>query len=151
MIFTPALVYRDPKAAIAWLERAFGFELTMLIESPDGDANTLHAEMKLGGQGLIMIGGEWSEWARSPASAGGANTQSVHVDLEGGIDAHCERARSAGAVVLQEPQDQFYGQRTYRARDPEGHVWNFSQVIRQVSKEEMESASGLRLAVYREE
>ena len=30
--FTAATFYRDPKAALAWLERAFGFEVTMAIE-----------------------------------------------------------------------------------------------------------------------
>jgi len=63
--------------------------------------------------------------------------------LPGGLDAHCERARAAGAVITQEPEDQFYGARTYRARDLEGHVWNFSQEGRAVSSEEMNAASGL--------
>src|SRR5579859_4558936 len=50
--------------------------------------------------------------------------------------AHCEHARPAGAVIEMEPEDQFYGARTYRAKDVEGHVWTFSQTIREVSREE---------------
>jgi uncharacterized glyoxalase superfamily protein PhnB len=148
--FTPALSYRDPHAAHDFLQRAFGFELTMLIEAPDGDAGMLHSEMKLDGQGLIMVGGEWADWARSPASVGGVNTQNIHVTLDRDIDEHCRRAREAGAVILQEPETQFYGDRTYRARDPEGHVWTFSQRLREVSRQEMEQASGLVFKVYRE-
>ena len=66
------------------------------------------------------------DWTKSPASVGGANTQLVHVRLERDLDGHCERARKAGATIFQEPADQFYGDRTYRAFDHEGHCWSFS-------------------------
>ena len=69
----------------------------------------------------------------------------MHVQLEKGIDAHCERARAAGAVIVREPADQFYGDRVYAARDPEGHVWSFAQTVRRVSREEAEKASGLKI------
>ena len=96
--FVPALSYRDPKAALDWLARAFDFELTMAIDGPDDDPTQCHYEMGYEGRGRIMIGGEWNEWMRSPASVDGHNTTSVHVDVTGDIDAHCERARAAGAA-----------------------------------------------------
>lgn len=65
--------------------------------------------------------------------------------LKDGLDARCERARAVGAAILQEPTDQFYGDRTCRLRDPEGHVWNFGQTVRVVSREEAEKASGLTI------
>jgi len=145
MAFTPAVFYKDPMAALAWLEQAFGFETSMLIEPPQDDPRMMHAEMSLAGAGRVMVGAEWSDWTRSPASVGGANTAAVHVDLEADIDAHCERARHAGAVIEMEPADQFYGARTYRATDPEGHVWTFAQTIREVSREEAERVSGLKI------
>jgi uncharacterized glyoxalase superfamily protein PhnB len=49
--------------------------------------------------------------------------------MEGGIDAHFARAQAAGAVIVQELADQFYGRRTYRALDLEGHLWTFLQPI----------------------
>jgi uncharacterized glyoxalase superfamily protein PhnB len=144
--FSASVFYRDPKAALDWLEAAFGFELTMLIESPDGDLRMMHSEMSLAGRGRLMVGAEWSEWAKSPQSLGGANTQSLHVDLETDVDAHCERARRAGAVIAAEPADQFYGARTYRAIDPEGHVWTFAQHTQELpSREEAERLSGLTI------
>lgn len=143
--FVPAAVYRDPKAALTWLEQAFGFELSMLIEGPDGDPHAMHAEMSVGGRGRIMVGGEWADWVKSPASVGGANTCSIHVYLLDGIDAHCARARAAGAEIIDEPADQFYGDRTYRARDPEGHVWSFAQKVRQVSRAEAEAVIGAKI------
>ena len=145
MGFIPSVFYKDPLAAVAWLERAFGFQTAMLIEPPGNDPTTMHAEMTLGDAGRVMVGAEWSEWARSPASVGGANTCSVHVDLEKDIDAHCEQARVAGATIEMEPADQFFGARTYRARDIEGHVWTFAQKIREVTREEAERVTGYKI------
>lgn len=142
---TSAVSYRDPQAALDWLEKAFGFERAMVIT--DADGTIAHAEMRHG-DGLIMIGSEWSEDHRSPASVGGKNTQSVHVHLTNDIDAHCERARQAGAVIVQEPETQFYGDRTFRARDPEGHIWTFGQTVRQLTPEEWDAASGLETKMY---
>ena len=48
-------------------------------------------------------------------------------------------------MILQEPEDQFYGDRTYRALDPEGHLWSFGKTVRGVSSEEMEQASGFKI------
>jgi uncharacterized glyoxalase superfamily protein PhnB len=143
--FVPAVTYRDPRAALAWLEKAFGFETTMVIEPADGDVRGSHYEMAFEGSGRIMIGAEWADWARSPQAIGGANTQSVHVSIESDVDAHCDRARAAGAVIAAPPEDQFYGARTYRAIDPEGHVWSFAMHVRDVTREEAERASGLKI------
>ena len=139
---TSGVFYKAPWAALDWLEKAFGFERSMVITGPDG--NLGHSEMRFG-DGLIYVGSEWADYTASPASAGGKNTQSIHVQLKDGIDAHCARARAAGAMILQEPADQFYGDRTYRARDPEGHVWTFGQTVRAVSRDEAEKASGLKI------
>jgi uncharacterized glyoxalase superfamily protein PhnB len=72
----------------------------------------------------------------------GANTQTLHVQLDDGLDAHCDRARAAGARVVQEPAEQFYGDRTYRAVDIEGHMWSFAQHVRDVSRAEAEASIG---------
>lgn len=136
-----ALCYRDPKAALDWLERAFGFELVMLIENPDG--TLAHSQMRFG-DGTIMVGHEWTDDHRSPASLDGRNTQTIHIHCDD-VNAHCERARKAGAVVIQEPETQFYGDRVYRCRDPEGHMWTVSQTVEQVTREAAEAASGLKI------
>ncbi len=141
-VFTSAVCYRDQKAALDWLERAFGFEVTMAIDGPPDDPAMGHYEMSSAGAGRIMIGGEWADWTRSPADVDGANTQWVHVQLPDDLDAHCARARAAGARILAEPADQFYGDRTYRAVDLEGHCWTFSMHVRDVTKAEAEAAIG---------
>lgn len=139
--FIPSLVYKDNRAALQWLESAFGFEPSEILT--DAEGNVVHAEMSHHG-GVVMIGSEWTDWTRSPVSLGGKNTQRVHVRIDHGIDEHCARARKAGAIIVMEPADQFYGDRTYIAADPEGHHWSFWQPVRQVSNEEMEKATGFK-------
>jgi uncharacterized glyoxalase superfamily protein PhnB len=138
--FCSAIIYEDPTAALKWLEEAFGFEPSLVIT--DADGNLAHSEMGFG-DGYVMIGSAWNEVTAAPRAAGGKNTQTVHVQLKEGIDAHCERARKAGAVIRQEPEDQFYGDRTYRAVDPEGHVWTFGQTVRTMTPEEWDKAGGV--------
>ncbi|WP_340645372.1 VOC family protein [Phenylobacterium sp.] len=137
-----ALFYQDPRAAIDWLQKAFGFELTMLLEAPDG--GVAHCQMGFG-DSIVMIGTEWTQDHKSPKSIGGKNTQTVSIQIDDDIDAHCARARAAGADIHAEPETQFYGDRTYRCRDPEGHIWNVSQTVVVVSREEAEAASGLKI------
>ena len=137
-----AICYRDPKAALAWLEKAFGFETFMVIT--DAEGNLGHSEMRYG-NGIIMVGNEWTADHKSPASIEGKNTQTVHVHVNEDIDTHCARAKAAGAEIIMAPETQFYGDRTYRARDPEGHIWTFGQTVKAVSREEAEKASGLKI------
>ena len=137
-----ALSYQDPRAALAWLEKAFGFEVTMLIEDDEGAV--AHSEMRFG-DSAVMVGSEWSADHKSPKSLGGKNTQSVHIQIDTDVDAHCERARAAGAEITMEPATQFYGARSYRCRDLEGHIWTVGQTVATVSREEAEEASGLKI------
>jgi uncharacterized glyoxalase superfamily protein PhnB len=137
---TPAICYKDPKAAIVWLQSAFGFELALLLTTAEGEI--AHCEVSAGGFDIGVMH-EWSAHKSAP-SLGGATTHLMTIRIGSGIDAHCERARAAGAQILEEPQDQFYGERTYRAADPEGNVWRFGQAVRDVSREEMERSSGLK-------
>ena len=139
--FIPSVIYRDNRAALKWLRQAFGFEPSEVLT--DSEDNIDHAEMTHEG-GVVMVGSEFTSWAKSPASVGDCNTQRIHVRIDKDIDGHCERARAAGAKILMEPADQFYGDRSYIAIDLEGHRWTFFQQIKQVSLGEMEQATGMK-------
>jgi uncharacterized glyoxalase superfamily protein PhnB len=139
--FIPSLAYKDNRAALDFLQRAFGFTPSEIMT--DANGAIVHAEMSYG-DGVVMIGTEWADWTRSPASLGGKNTQRVHVRIDSGIDDHYARARHAGAKTVKEPKDQFYGERAYVVTDPEGHYWTFSQPIGNVTREDMEKASGFK-------
>jgi len=154
-VFIPTLYYRDPIAAIRWLEAAFGFELNALVTDDKGRVG--HSEMSYRGA-VLSVHPEFSSPAllgpaqlKSPASLDGASCQFVRVGVERDIDDHCERARKAGARITQEPLDEFYGERIYRALDPEGHVWVFAQPIRTMTFAEMEAATGLKFSTSLDE
>lgn len=119
-----ALYYDDPRAALDWLAKAFGFETRVCVTGPDG--SIVHSEMEFG-EAVIMIGGTAGYADRkSPRALGGINTQSVQLFVDD-TDAHFARARAAGAVITYEPQDKEYGDRSYGALDCEGHLWWFTQ------------------------
>jgi uncharacterized glyoxalase superfamily protein PhnB len=143
LVFIATIFYSQPKLALAWLQEAFGFEIALLIEGPNGDDRMLHAEMSFE-QARLRVSGQWADWSSSPSLVNGKNTQSLHVQLAAGIDAHCERARSAGALVVEEPKTQFFGERTYRCVDLEGHHWTFAERVQTLSVAEMEQAGGVK-------
>ena len=138
----PLLWYRDPIAAIAWLEKAFGFETRTVVE--DGQGGVIHSELLLH-DGYIMVVGPPSGRAVSPAALGGRSTQSVHVQLDAGLDDLCGRARGAGAVIEREPADQPYGDRVFTCRDLEDHPWSFGQTVHELSVAQMEQATGHKI------
>jgi uncharacterized glyoxalase superfamily protein PhnB len=126
--------YDDPKAAIDWLCRAFGFEVRILVEGEHGQVE--HSELVFEG-GVIMVGGPKPDkfpHCRSPSLVAGANTQNMMVYVDD-VDAHCEHARAAGATITMEPRTSDYGpeywvDRTYECRDVGGHHWWFVQRLR---------------------
>ena len=148
-VFVPTVFYRDPKAALAWLEQAFGFETALLVTDDAG--NVGHAEMSYRGCN-IGVAGEWTgpqlggAELKSPASIGGVGTQFSWVNLADSLDEHSARAAAAGARITQLPEDQFYGARTYRALDLEGHIWCFRMTVSSPSMAEMAKSSGLKFS-----
>jgi uncharacterized glyoxalase superfamily protein PhnB len=138
----PVIWYRDPQAAIEWLEKAFGFERRLVVEGDGG--MIVHSELTLG-DGYVMVVGPPREKAASPADLGGRATQSVHVQLQSGLDEHCARARAVGARVLREPATQPYGDRVYTCTDLEEHPWSFGQTVEVLSDEDVTQATGHRI------
>jgi len=133
-----AIFYDDAAKAIDWLTRAFGFEVRLKVEGDNGRIE--HSELVFG-DGLVMVGQAGANprrpdrnFSRSPKSLGGANTQSLMVFVDDAA-AHCARARAAGANIFEEPAIHDYGEdywadRSYGAIDPEGHLWWFTERVR---------------------
>ena len=131
---TPYLLYHDCDAAIDFLTGALGFTERTRMKGTDGKTN--HAELELEG-GVVMLGNPGSDY-KNPKELGG-RTQTTYVYVDD-VDAHFERAKTAGAHVERELEDQFYGDRSYAVHDPEGHAWSFATHVRDVSPEEMQAA-----------
>jgi uncharacterized glyoxalase superfamily protein PhnB len=113
----PVLIYPDPSAAAAWLSEAFGFRVRLRIANH-------RIQMKFG-HGCVTL----AEGAAVPN-----RSHIIQVRVED-VQAHCERARQHGAVILTEPTDHEYGERQYDARDFHGHLWDFTQTLADVEPE----------------
>ena len=132
---TPRLVVRDGAAAIAFYRRAFGAEeLGERFTGPN--AELIHAEIRIG-DSVVMITEDGADGpVRSPDKLGGMVSCVMSLYWED-VDAAWERAVSAGAAVLYPLEDQFYGERGGRLRDPFGQQWMMSQHIEDVSPQEI--------------
>jgi uncharacterized glyoxalase superfamily protein PhnB len=134
-----ALYYDDAPKAINWLCEAFGFEVRLKVEGEGGRIE--HSELTFGDDALIMVAQSGPKPAMplfppgaSPKSAGGGNTQCILLFVDS-TDEHCARARQHGAVIVDEPKVHDYGadywaDRTYGALDLEGHMWWFTERVR---------------------
>lgn len=118
----PGLFYDDPDAAVAWLAKAFGFELRMSYTDDDGKIG--YAEVGLHGAVVaVRKAGGHSPGDRSPR-ADGTNTAHLAVAVPD-VDAHYAQVERAGARVVEAIEDKFYGLRSYAVADCEGHRWTF--------------------------
>lgn len=128
------LIVDDAAKALDFYKKVFGAEEKLRLTEPSGRIG--HAQIVLGGQ-TLMIADEFPEYGiRGPKSLGGTSvTIHLHVD---DADALIARMVEHGAKVTIEPQDQFYGERSGRVRDPFGHEWNIGHQLEDLSPEEMQ-------------
>jgi len=101
------------------------------MSGPDG--RLAHGELDTGG-GMVMIASPTPDYENPRRHRNvcerAARWSSVPWIIDGvlvqvdDVDAHYERAKKAGAIILSEPEDGFPARR-YRAEDPEGHRWMF--------------------------
>ncbi|MGA9333859.1 MAG: VOC family protein [Rudaea sp.] len=121
----PCLRYRDVRAAIDWLCGAFGFAKNAVYDDERG--GVAHAQLTFG-NGMIMLGevteNEFGKHILQPDQTNGRETQCPCV-IVADCRAHYERAKAAGATIVDEYSEKEYGGAGYACRDPEGHLWYF--------------------------
>lgn len=130
-----AVYYDDANRAIDWLCEAFGFEVRMKVQGEGGRVE--HSELVYG-DAVVMVSDPKRDGDKSPRQVGGANTQSLFGYVDD-VEAHCARARKAGAKILKEPTTTDYGEeywtdRSYQCEDLEGHRWWFAQRLAEAKK-----------------
>ena len=123
---TPVLIYPDVRAAVAWLEAAFGFEERVRI----GDSH--RAQMRVGSDGAIVVADVRHDQV---APSDGVATHLIKVRVPD-VDAAFARARDSGARVVQELTTYEYGERSGVLEDLAGHRWELTQTVRDVEPEE---------------
>jgi len=133
----PELVYGDVEQAIGWLCETFGFaELWR--------AGSHRARLEFG-SGVVIIADDDPLHGRSAPRRGEPHSHAVMVRVDD-VDAHHERARQHGAVILSPPADYSYGERQYSAEDLAGHRWTFTQAIADLAPEDWGGTSTAALA-----
>lgn len=124
----PSLRYRDAHAAIAWLERAFGFVRHAVYDGPEGTVG--HAELRFG-TGMIMLGSATNpsphkQIYATPEEIGGRVTSPLYL-----VTPDCEplyaSAKAAGAEIVMELKTTEYGGKAFAVRDPEGYLWSVGE------------------------
>jgi uncharacterized glyoxalase superfamily protein PhnB len=123
---TPVLVYADVRAAVAWLEAAFGFEERVRI----GDSH--RAQLRVGSDGAVVVAEAHGDQV---APTGGLVTHLVKVRVPD-VDAAFVRARDRGARVVEELRSYEYGERSGVLEDLGGHRWELTQTLRDTAPEE---------------
>jgi uncharacterized glyoxalase superfamily protein PhnB len=136
----PGIVYDDVPTAIEWLTRAFG-----LRERSDArltGKGFVLSWMEIG-DGLIGVSTSGGHDVYSPKGVGKV-TQSVKVYVDD-VDRHFEQAKAAGARIVTEIEEGFWGGRYYRAMDLEGHLWEFSQIDRELAAKDWKLPPGIKM------
>ena len=123
---TPVLIYPDVRAAVEWLQSAFGFEEKVRI----GDAH--RSQLAFGNDGAIVVADVRRD---KVAPSGGVVTQEIKLRVDD-VDAALARALEAGAQELEEPNTWEYGERSCLVEDPFGHRWELTQTVEDVAPAE---------------
>lgn len=129
----PHLRVKGVAAAIEFYTRVFGAQEKVRFSEPGGRIG--HSELLLGSL-TLMLSDEFPEYGlMGPQSTGTGAAIKLHVV---DADAMAGRAVAAGATMIREPADEFYGKRECSIRDPFGHEWTLGHEIEKVSNEEIQ-------------
>jgi PhnB protein len=136
------LAVEDAARAIDFYKQAFGADEILRMPGPDGKIG--HAELQIGDSKLMLSDPFPQSSVRPPAERGGP-TGSVFMYVDD-VDATFEQAKGAGATVVMELEDMFWGDRFGTLADPFGHVWSIATHKEDLSEEEMAERSKAAMA-----
>jgi PhnB protein len=131
-VLTPMLVCHDASGEMEFCRTVFGAVELNRRFGPDG--SVAHGLLAIGGS-MIMIESEWPGVASRAPEGDGSSPVILYLYVED-VDAVVASALGAGATLLWEVQNRFWGDRTGRILDPSGHVWTISTRIEETSADE---------------
>ena len=139
---TPYLAVEDASKAIEFYKDAFGADEVVRMPGPDG--KIAHAELQIGDSKLMLSDPFPQSNVRPPSERGGP-TASVFMYVDD-VDVIFQQAQRAGAEVVTELEDMFWGDRFGTLSDPFGHVWSIATHKEDLSEEEMAERSKAAMA-----
>jgi PhnB protein len=128
----PMLVCRNVSAEIDFCKTTFN--ALEMVRRPGPDGKAAHAALTINGA-MIMIECEWPTVSSRSPQADGSSPVIIYVYVED-VDSTIEKAVTVGAKILLPAKDQFWGDRTGRIMDSEGHVWTISSRIEETTSPE---------------
>jgi PhnB protein len=130
---TPYLAVEDAAKAIDYYKQAFDAKERVRMDTPDGKIG--HAELEIG-DSLVMLSDPFPQSSTRPPKEIGGTSVSIFMYVED-VDAAVKQAVDAGATVLMEVEDQFWGDRFGTVSDPFGHTWSIATHVEDVPPEEI--------------
>jgi PhnB protein len=129
----PYLAVENAAQAVEWYQNAFGAKERVRMEAPGGAIG--HAELEIG-DSVVMLSDPLPQASTKPPKELGGTSVSVFMYVEH-VDAVVKQAVDAGAIVLMEVADQFWGDRFGTIQDPFGHTWSIATHIEDLTPEEV--------------
>jgi len=134
---TPSIVCKNANRAIEFYKEVFQAKEKERMTAPGG--LIMHAELLIG-DSILMLCDEIPGMASAPAPGNSPPCYSLFVYLDN-VEATFQRAVQAGGKIEMPLENQFWGDRYGKVRDPFGHVWGLAQHVEDVSQEELKRRS----------
>ncbi|TWT43276.1 VOC family protein [Botrimarina hoheduenensis] len=131
---TPYLIVADGDAAIQRYAAAFGAQVIMRLRGAAGQI--AHAELRLG-EAALMLAQATPDMKVAVTPTDHWPTVSLMLSVDD-CDAAYARAMAAGLTTEQPPTDWFYGERSAKLRDPDGHRWSLTCTTEALTEAEIQ-------------
>ena len=124
---TASVAVDDVAATLKFLSAAFGAEVQV---QDDSDAPSF-ASVKIGNAMLFVTRG-WAAHGHVPQGYTASSAVSLHLYVDD-VEAMTKQAVAAGASLLSEPTENYWGETTAALADPFGQVWTVAERVEALS------------------
>ncbi len=140
---TPYLSIEGAAQAMEWYKKAFSAK--ELARQPTPDGKLMHARIRIGDSIVMMSDVFPGADTQAPTTLGNTTT-TLHIYAKN-VDKLWQQAVDAGAKVSLPLDNQFWGERYGKLKDPFGHNWSISQRV-QMSRQEMKEKQDQAMAMF---
>ncbi len=136
-MLSPTLIVEDMEKSLAFYTQTLGFENT--FQMPDPDGNLIHANLVWKDVHIMLGPTSWMPEELIPYRGTGVDFYILGGE-DDDLDGYYESLKEKGVNIVKDIEDQFWGDRTFSIKDPDGYQLTFAKTIREVSPEEMAEA-----------
>jgi PhnB protein len=136
-MLSPTLMVKDMEKSIEFYTETLGFENTFKMPDPDG--NLIHANLVWKNVHIMLGPTTWLPEELIPYRGAGIDFY-ILGEADDDIDEYYTMLKEKGVNIVKEIEDQFWGDRMFSIKDPDGYQLTFAKTLREVSPEEMMAA-----------